>query len=127
MDTIKVGQVWTSNRTATTPPLVCTIGAIDPAENNRSGEPILSITVTPHPKAQQRGWPVVGHMPVTLRAFKRSDLTLHTQDAPENPRFHAAYTAWRERYDTKLSGVFDASVTETYINIIGTARSSMSA
>lgn len=127
MDEVKVGQVWTSNKTATTPPLVCTIGFIDPAENNRSGEPILSITVTPHPEAQKRGWPIVGHMPVTLRAFQRSGLTLYTQDAPEDTRFSASYTAWRERYDAKLSGVFDATVMETYINIIGTARSSMSA
>ena len=111
------GQIWSSDKTDIAPPLIYIVGHVEPGDPGLDIRPIVSVSMTPHPDARKVGWPALGHVPVTLTAFERSGLKLHSRRTEPRPSFAAGYAAWREQYDAGGAGAFDAPLPEVYLAI----------
>ena len=113
MCTLDVGQVWVCAAVGSAPPLMCVIGKID-APPPSSGQPIVSLTVEPHPVAKKLGWPTVSHIPVFQDAFQSSGLALVKDGATLGAAFTEGYIQWRQQFDEGKAGAFSEKVSAVY-------------
>ena len=121
MDTLETGQVWVAAAKDDAPPLLCVIGRIDEFRNARQHLKIISVQLAPHPDARDKGWPVVGHMPILEADFHRSGMKLAKSGVDCDEGFHEGYKEWRKAFETGEAGAFSVTVSEAYNGIVSLA------
>ena len=122
MEHFKIGQAWVGEARGEAPPLLCAIGAIDRIETE-GGEPyqVLSLRISPHPKAREAGWTVIGHVPITDKAFAESGLTLAPEPVALGADFDHGYKTWRDKFDAGEAGAFTLLVHQVYSAVVSFA------
>lgn len=116
---LKAGQVWAVRSNDQLPPLLVMIGRID--HTQRGG--IASVCVSPHPEAQELGWPTVSHLPVAVEALGLENAQLMDENASTDEGFEEGYENWIEQFYAGKAGAFSISALEAYGVAVGIANS----
>ena len=119
---IEPGQVWICDSIDDLPPLVCFVGRVDlPAHPERQSN-IVSVFVSPHPKARENGWQKVSHLPIAEECFRQSALQLFKSGSDVPEVFERGYAEWKSKFHTREAGVFSVKLSEAYGGIAKAIR-----
>ncbi len=114
---LKSGQAWALPSDDRLPPLVVVIGRIDEHQHGR----IAGVSITPHPDAQELGWPPVSHLPIAVDTLGLENAQLVEEATSVDSGFDEGYRIWSEQFEIGKAGVFSISTREAYGTVLNIA------
>ncbi len=119
MEKVETGQIWKANAAGDAPPILCVVGKVEdfPIEGE-AGQRVVSLSVIPHPKARESGWPIADHVPVLETAFHDSGLTFVKDGADIDTRFDQGYKKWHDSFGDSATSAFDVNVSAAYAKMV---------
>lgn len=113
---LETGQAWAIDGADGAPPLLVVIHTLE--DLDRVGT-VAGVSIEPHPKAKELGWPSVSHLPISAAHLEVEEGRLALDNQPTPPDFWEGYNIWLEKFREAEAGVFTWSARQAYKAVVG--------